>query len=288
MRASGYPRRAMFTMIIGAAVNVALDPIFIFVFDMGIKGAAIATDIAMACSAVFVMAHFVRRDVTLSFCRGIYGLRWSVVASIISIGAAPALINAAACFINVIINTTLYRYGGDIAIGAAGIFTTYTSLIVTVILGICQGMQPVIGYNYGARHIHRLKRAFNLSAGVSTLICTAGMAVAMIAPDSIASLFTDDDGLIDVTAKALRTAMTVFLLVGYQVIATAFFQSIGSAWKSIILSLSRQVIFLIPLLLTMPEHFGLTGVWMSFPMSDVCAFSVSASMIIYELKRLKG
>lgn len=286
MRASGYPRRAMFTMIIGAAVNVALDPIFIFVFDMGIKGAAIASDIAMACSAVFVMAHFMRRDVTLSFCRGTYALRWGVVVSIISIGAAPALINAAACFINVIINTTLYRYGGDIAIGAAGIFTTYTSLIVTVILGICQGMQPVIGYNYGARHIHRLKRAFNLSAGVSTLICTAGMALAMIAPDSIASLFTDDDGLIDVTAKALRTAMTAFLLVGYQVIATAFFQSIGSVWKSIILSLSRQVIFLIPLLLTMPEHFGLAGVWMSFPMSDVCAFSVSAAMIIYELRRL--
>ncbi len=132
-----------------------------------------------------------------------------------------------------------------------------------------------------------LKRAFNLSAGVSTLICTAGLALAMIAPDAIATLFTDDDGLIDVTVKALRTAMIAFMLVGYQIIATAFFQSIGNAWKSIILSLSRQVIFLIPLLLTMPGHFGLTGVWMSFPMSDICAFIVSAGMIIYELRQLR-
>ena len=149
-------------------------------------------------------------------------------------------------------------------------------------------MQPVIGYNYGARHIHRLKRAFNLSAGLSTLICTVGMAFAMIAPDTIAALFTDDAGLIDVTAKALRTAMLAFMLVGYQVIATAFFQSIGNAWKSIILSLSRQVVFLIPLLLTMPELLGLKGVWLSFPMSDVCAFTVSAGMIIYELRRLNS
>lgn len=287
MRASGYPRRAMYTMLIGACVNIALDPIFIFIFDMGIKGAAIATDIAMACSAAFVMAHFMRRDVTLSFCRGIYRLRRPVVISIISIGAAPALINAAACFINVIINTSLYRYGGDIAIGAAGIFTTYTTLIVTIILGICQGMQPVIGYNYGANNIHRLKRAFNLSAGVSTMMCIAGMALAMIAPESIASLFTDDEGLIGVTAAALRPAMTAFMLVGYQIIATAFFQSIGNAWKSIVLSLSRQVIFLIPLLLTLPGHFALKGVWMSFPLSDICAFAVSVSLITWEMKRLK-
>lgn len=287
MRASGYPRRAMYTMLIGACVNIALDPIFIFIFDMGIKGAAIATDIAMACSAAFVMAHFMRRDVTLSFCRGIYRLRRPVVISIISIGAAPALINAAACFINVIINTSLYRYGGDIAIGAAGIFTTYTTLIVTIILGICQGMQPVIGYNYGANNIHRLKRAFNLSAGVSTMMCIAGMALAMIAPESIASLFTDDEGLIGVTAAALRPAMTAFMLVGYQIIATAFFQSIGNAWKSIVLSLSRQVIFLIPLLLTLPGHFALKGVWMSFPLSDICAFVVSVSLITWEMKRLK-
>lgn len=286
MRASGYPRRAMLTMMLGAGINIALAPIFIFVFGMGIKGAAIATDIAMTASAAFVMVHFFRRDVTLHFVKGIYRLRLAVVMSIVAIGAAPALVNAAACFINVLINNSLYTYGGDMAVGAAGIFSTYTSLLVTVVLGICQGMQPIIGYNYGAGHYSRLRRTFWLAAGVSTVICAGGEIVAMIFPSAIATAFTSDDTMISLTSTALTTAMLVFGVVGFQIVSTTFFQSIGCAGKSIFLSLTRQVIFLIPLLMILPSQFGLKGVWMSFPSSDALATLVTAAMIIWQLRQI--
>ena len=159
MRASGYPRRAMFTMIIGAVVNVALDPLFILVFDWGIAGASMATVIAMAVSAAFVLAHFMRRDVTLRFKRGIYRLSTHIFIGIVSIGAAPAIVNAASCAVNALANHSLLSYGNDRDIGAAGIMVTYTSLLVTIVLGLCQGLQPIIGYNYGAGNLNRLRRA---------------------------------------------------------------------------------------------------------------------------------
>lgn len=286
MRASGYPRRAMFTMIIGAVANLILAPVFIFGFDMGIKGAAIATDIAMTVSMVFVMAHFMKPDVTLRFTRGIYRLKWPVVISIVSIGAAPALVNAASCFINVIVNNSLYRYGGDSAIGAAGIFSTYTSLIIMIVLGICQGMQAIVGYNYGAGRLDRLRRAFILATSVTTLICFAGSMFGLAFPSLIASAFTSDDYLIEVTTNCLTHALLVFSVVGFQVVSTTFFQSIGCVGKSIFLSLARQVIFLIPLLFILPDYFGLNGIWLSFPGSDLLATAVTAAMIFYEFKRL--
>ncbi|MDE7458020.1 MAG: MATE family efflux transporter, partial [Muribaculaceae bacterium] len=250
MRASGYPRRAMMTMILGALINLALAPLFIFTFGLGIKGAAIASDIAMTCSMIFVMAHFLRRDVTLHFTPGTYRLKWKIVIGIISIGAAPALVNAASCFINVIINKSLLKYGGDTAIGAAGIFSTYTSLIVMIIIGICQGMQAIIGYNYGAGRLDRLKRTFWLATAVTTGICTAGSLIGLCFPSLIAKAFTSDRYLVDVTVDCLTHALLAFAVVGFQIVSTTFFQSIGSVGKSIFLSLARQVIFLIPLLMT--------------------------------------
>ena len=172
MRASGYPVRAMVSMFIGAGSNLVLAPVFIFWLGMGIRGAAIATDIAMTISGIFVFAHFFRPDSTLRFTRGIYRLRWHIVLGIVSIGAAPSLVNVAGSAINVIINTTLARYGGDAAVAAAGIFTTYTSLLTMVVIGICQGMQPIVGYNYGAGLYHRLRRAFWLATGASTILWT--------------------------------------------------------------------------------------------------------------------
>ena len=287
MRASGYPQRAMFTMIIGAVANVILAPIFIFVLDMGIKGAAIATDIAMTISMVFVMSHFMRCDVTLHFVRGIYRLRWSVVLAIVSIGAAPALVNAASCFINVIINNSLARYGGDLSIGAAGIFTTYTSLIVMIILGTCQGMQAIIGYNYGAGRLDRLRRTYWLAVIFSTAVCTLGGMFGLFCPRLIAAAFTSDAYLIDVTEGCLTHALLAFGVVGFQIVSTTFFQSIGCVGKSIFLSLTRQVLFLIPLLIILPEYFGLNGVWLSFPGSDIIATVVSAALIIWEFHHLK-
>ncbi|PWB09410.1 MATE family efflux transporter [Paramuribaculum intestinale] len=286
MRASGYPARAMLTMFIGAGINVILDPIFIFVFDWGIKGAAIATDIAMTCSMIFVMAHFMRRDSTLRFTRGIYRLRWRIIAGIISIGAAPSLVNLAGSAINVIVNTSLYTHGSDNAVAASGIFTTYTSLLVMVVVGLCQGMQPILGYNYGAGLYGRLKRCYWLATGAATAIVTAGCAFGLLWPGLIARAFTTDPTLIAVTSRALSLSLLAFWAVGFQIVATTFFQSIGKAGKSIFLSLTRQVIFLIPLLLTLPDRLGLDGVWLSFPSSDVMATIVTALMITFQLRRL--
>ncbi|MDE6270557.1 MAG: MATE family efflux transporter [Muribaculaceae bacterium] len=284
MRASGYPGLAMATMIIGAVCNAIIAPIFIFVLEWGIKGAAIATDIAMAICAVFVIAHFLRPGSTLRFRRGTFGLRAAVVWPIVAIGAAPSLINFASGFINVIINNTLRQHGGDMAIGAAGIFVTFSALLVTVVLGICQGMQPIIGYNYGAGHISRLRRTFTLAVLAGTAVTLLGWAMAQVMPRAIARAFTTDAELIDITGSALRTAMSLFMVVGFQIVATTLFQSIGAAAKSIFLGLTRQVLFIIPLLLTVPRLMGLRGVWLSFPLSDLAATLVTAAMVWWQLR----
>lgn len=285
-RASGYPRRAMFTMLISAGLNTALAPVFVFGLDMGIRGAALATDITMLLTTVFVMVHFINRNSTLHFTRGIYRLDWEVVLSIISIGAAPALVNAAASFINFLINSSLITYGGDIAVGAAGIFSSYTQLIVMVILGLCQGMQPIVGFNYGAGNIDRLRRCFMLTVGVCTCLSIVGSAVGLFLPFWIARAFTSDSMLLNVTSHGMSIALLAFALVGLQIVSTNFLQSLGKVGTSIFLGLSRQVIFLIPLLLWLPGHYGLDGVWMSFPISDALATVVTLFIISRQLRQL--
>ena len=283
MRASGYPRKAMYTMLVGAAVNVVLDPLFIYVFDWGIAGAAYATDIAMFASAAYVMIHFTRPGVSLTFRRGTFSLRWTIVVSIVSLGAAPALVNAAGCVINAIVNNTLLEYGNDRDIGAAGIMITYTSLLVTVVLGICQGLQPILGYNYGAGKIHRLRRTFFLAVAAASVITTVGGIFGLIFPREVGMAFTDSSELLDATERALSRCLLMFPLVGFQVISTALFQSIGMAGKSIVVSLLRQVIFLIPLLIILPRALGLDGVWYSFPASDLMSTVVTLALILWQL-----
>lgn len=289
MRASGYPLRAMVTMFIGAGMNLVLAPIFIYYLELGIKGAAIATDISMMISAFFVLSHFFSSKSTLRFKadRRMYGLRARVIIPVISIGAAPSVVNAAACFINVIINKTLYAHGGDTAVAAAGIFTTYTSLMTMVVVGICQGMQPIIGYNYGAGRIHRLRRTYWLAVGVSTVIVTVGQVIGLSMPHLIGRAFTTDAGLISETSRCLHISLLAFTVVGFQIVSTTLFQSIGKAAASIFLSLTRQVLFLIPLLLILPPKFGLDGVWAAFPTSDIIATMVTAVMITWQLSRFR-
>ena len=284
IRSSGYPRKAMITMFIGAVVNVILDPIFIFGLNMGIKGAAIATDIAMGVSMVWVMAHLSQEKHHLHFTRGIYKLQWGIVASIFSIGAAPFLINITHSFVGALINHSLLRWGGYMAIAAASIFNTFGQILVMVIIGLCQGMQPIVGYNYGARIFSRLRRTYTLTAAAASAICIVGTAIAIFCPTLIARAFTADDTLIDVTDNALRIAMSMFWLVGFQIVSTNFFQSIGKAWKSIFLSLTRQILFLIPLVLTVPLWLGLDGVWASFAISDVISTIIAAAMIVAQFR----
>jgi putative MATE family efflux protein len=287
-RASGYPRRAMIAMMLSAVVNIIFAYIFIFPLNMGIRGAALATDIAMFSAALFVLLHFTRKESNVHFAKGIYRLDKRTVLSIISIGAAPSLVNVAGCLINVIINKSLVHYGGDSAVGAAGIFTTYTQVISMIVLGICQGMQPIIGYNYGAGHLKRLKRTYLIAVLSCTILCVIGSLGGLCMPRFIAKVFTYDAHLIDVTANCLSIALIAFSVVGFQIVSTNFFQSIGLAGKSIILSLSRQVIFLIPLLLLLPRTFHLDGIWMAFPLSDICATIVTAILIVYQFKRINA
>ena len=287
MRSSGYPIKAMVSMFIGAGANLVLAPLFIFVFDMGIKGAAIATDIAMVISRIFVMAHFFSKKSTLRFVKGIYRLRWKIIWGIVAVGAAPCFVNIAGSAINGIINTALYKYGGDVSVAAVGIFITYTSLLSMIVVGICQGMQPIVGYNYGAKRLDRLNKTFWLSVGAGSLVTTTGWAIGQFFPEYIAKMFTDDIELINATANGLSISMTMFWLVGFQIVATTLFQSIGMAGKSIFLSLVRQVIFLIPFLFIFPCFYGLNGVWASFPVSDVCATVVAGLMVLWQLRQIK-
>lgn len=286
-RASGYPRRAMTAMILSAAINFVLAYIFIFVLKLGIRGAALATSLAMACALVFVMWHFVQPSSSVRFSRGTYRLSWRVVKPILAIGTAPSLINVAGCLVNVLINTRLVKYGGDSAVGAAGIFTTYTQFVVMVVLGICQGMQPIVGYNYGAGLLHRLRRTYWLATAASTVLCVAASCTALSLPGVIAHVFTTDATLIRVTEECLTLALIGFSVVGFQIVSTTLFQSIGAAGKATMLGLARQVIFLIPLLILLPRTLQLEGVWLSFPISDMLATLVTAGFIVHQLKRFK-
>ncbi|MBD5246634.1 MAG: MATE family efflux transporter [Barnesiella sp.] len=288
MRSSGFPARAMVTMFIGAGVNVILDPIFIYLLDWGIKGAAIATDIAMAVSALFVMSHFVKGRGVIRFKRGIYKLDRRIVWGIIGIGAAPCIVNLASCLINILINHTVNRYGGSDAIASVGVFVTLTAFVVAFIIGICQGMQPIVGYNYGAKQFKRLRRAFGLTAGIATAVSLLGWLGGQLLSVPLTKVFITDDELIVATAHTLSIATSVFWTVGIQIVATTFFQSIGRVEKSIFLSLTRQVLFLIPALLLLPGMYGLKGVWLSFPTSDIAAFVVTIAMILWQFRSMRS
>jgi len=286
LRSTGYPTRAMMTMIIGAATNVILDAVFVLWLGWGMVGAAVATDIAMAVSAWFVVSHFFRKGINLGFRRGTFRLNFSVISDIVSIGAAPCIVNVASCLINALINRALVAHGGDMAIGAAGIFVTVTSLLVTIVLGICMGLQPIIGYNFGAGHLSRLKRAYWLAVAIGTLICLSGSIFGLVFPRLVALAFTSDDFLITQTVICLRHCLWAFGFVGFQIVSTTLFQSIGAPAKAMFLSLIRQVIFLVPLILWLPARLGVEGVWLSFPISDLLATVVTAIMIIAQFRAI--
>lgn len=287
MRASGYPGRAMATMLIGGFTNVALDGLFIYGFGWGITGAAIATDIAMAVSALFVCSHFMRRDSAVRFRSGTYKLRRRLVLSIMGIGAAPALVNAASCIVNALVNNSLVLYGNDRDIAAAGIMVTFASLTITIVLGICQGMQPIVGYNYGAGNYKRARSVYWLAVTAATIITTTGALIGITCPRQVGMAFTDDPDLLDATVRALTICMMIFPVVGFQVVTSCLFQSLGKVAESIILGLLRQVIFIIPALIILPEFWGLDGVWYAFPTSDFLATTIAALMVWLQLRHMK-
>ena len=202
-----------------------------------------------------------------------------------AIGAAPAIVNAASCVVNALVNNSLLYYGSDRDIGAAGIMVTYTSLLVTIVLGLCQGMQPIVGYNYGAGQHHRLRRTYTLAVIAATVVTAGGAAFGLAFPREVGMAFTTDNALLDATERSLRLCLLVFPVVGYQIISTSLFQSIGQATKSIIVGLLRQVVFLIPLLIFLPREIGIDGVWLSFPISDFIATIVTTVLVVAQFRQ---
>ncbi len=285
MRAAGYPHKSMYTLLLGVAMNVILDPIFIFGMKLGIKGAAYATVISMFVSALFVMSHFFNPKHVVHFEKGCMKLRGYIIRNITSIGMAPFLMNVAACGVNVIMNHQLVNHGGDLAIGAYGIFNSYAILIVMSVMGLCQGMQPIIGYNYGAQKYKRVKDTLLLTMRVGTLIMVVGFIICEVAPRLLVSAFTNDPQLTDMAVKGIRIAFMCLPIVSSQIIISSFFQSISKATQAIFLGLSRQVIFLIPALYFFSEWFGLTGVWLSIPFSDLLAAIVAFVLLMKEKRR---
>lgn len=287
MRASGYPKKAMVTMMIGAVANVILDPIFIFWFDMGIRGAAIATVISMALSAAFVMWHFVQQGSLVRFHTGYFRLRWPIVWNILTIGVSPFAMQLAGSLVNVVMNNSLKTYGGDLAIGASGIMTSVAMLLVMLIIGIAQGMQPIVGYNYGAGKPRRALETLKLVIIVSTMITGTGFLCSFLFPEVIVKAFTNDPELTVISANGLRLTLLAFLVVGSQLAISQFFQSIGIAWKAMFLSLSRQCLFLIPAILFLPPFLGLDGVWLASPLSDILAALTAWLFLWHHVKNVK-
>ena len=289
MRASGYPYKAMVTMLIGAGLNTLLDALFIYGFDWGIEGAAWATVIAMAVSSAFVMQHFLSSKSEVQFRRRNMRLSSEQILAILSIGMSPFFLQLLSSGIAFLINSTLARYAenslmADRAVGAYGIINSAALVGFMFMLGIAQGMQPIVGYNYGARAMDRVRQAFKICSSTNFGIGAFVTIVAVVAPGLIASLFTSSPEMIEASVYALRLCLYGFAFVGFQVTATQFFQSIGFGGKALLLSLSRQILFLLPALFLFPLLWGSTGVWLAMPFSDIAAGVLGMILMYYQFK----
>ena len=269
MRSSGNPKKAMGLTIFTVVFNTILDPIFIFVLDMGIAGAAWATVIAQTVAMIMVMRHFSDRSRAFHFEKGIFKLDMRVAKDSLVIGMGPFLMNAAACLVTLFINQQLRDYSGDLGIGAYGICNRFIFMFIMICMGLNQGMQPIAGYNYGAKQYSRVKEVFWMTAKYATVVTVICFAIGMFIPRLAAGIFTRDEALLAMSAEGMRILTIGFPVVGFQMIGTNFFQSLGMVKKSVILSLSRQILFLIPLIYALPLWHGANGVWMSFPISDI-------------------
>lgn len=287
MRSSGYPAKAMYTNMIGAVINIILAPLFLFGFKWGIRGAAIATDISMLITAIWVMSHFFNKNNTLHFIKGTFAFNWPVIRGVLYIGMAPFLINVCGSMINAIVNNTLVKYGGDNAVAAIVVFNRFVTIFVFIIIGICQGMQPIVGYNYGSGRFKRLSRAFTLAAIAGVTVSTAGSLTGAFNPQAIAKMFMQDEQQIACAVNCLKITTLTFWMVGFQIVTTNLFQALGMAGKSIFLSLTRQIIFMIPLLFVLPGFMGLDGVWATYPISDFLSTVVAIIMLVVLLKKIR-
>ena len=279
MRSSGFPKKAMALTIFTVLFNTLLDPLFIFVFDMGIAGAAWATVLAQTVAMFIVLKHFSDKNKAFHFEKGIFKLDLRVAKDSLAIGMGPFLMNAAACLVTLFINQQLRDYSGDLGIGAYGICNRLIFMFIMICMGLNQGMQPIAGYNYGAKQYSRVKEVFWMTAKLGTVVTTICFLIGMFIPRLAVGIFTHDEALMDMAARGMQILTIGFPIVGFQMIGTNFFQCLGMVKKSVILSLSRQILFLLPLLYALPLWHGAEGVWMSFPISDVLSATLTAILL---------
>ena len=287
LRASGNPKMAMLLTIMTVIVNAVLAPIFIFWMGMGIRGAALATVIAQLAALVIIIRYFSNQDRLLHFRKGIFRMDVRIARDSLSIGLAPFLMNSAACLVTLFINQQLKSNSGDLAIGAYGIVNRISFLFIMINMGLNQGMQPIAGYNYGARKYSRVKEVYGKTVKYATVVALIGFIVSIAVPHAAVSVFTSDDELIELAAKGLVLINLMLPLVGFQMVTSNLFQCLGMINKSIILSMSRQLLFLLPLLYIMPMFLGAKGVWISFPIADFLASLVTFIMLLGLMKKLR-
>ena len=287
LRASGHPQKAMYATINTVIINTILAPIFIYGFEWGIRGAAIATVIAQIVSLIWQFKILTDKNELLHLRRGIYHLQGKIVKNMIAIGLSPFCMNVASCFIVIFINQGLKEYDGDLAIGAYGIVNRLMFICVMIVMGITQGMQPIAGYNYGAQQYHRVNEVLKLAIWGATAVTTFTFLVGELVPELTVSIFTTDEGLISRAAEGFRIAVLVFPIVGFQMVTSNFFQSIGMANKAIFLSLTRQLLFLLPCLIILPTFMGASGIWWSMPASDMAASIVAAILLYKQFQEFK-
>ena len=287
LRAASKPRQAMMATIFTVLMNIVLDFIFIRLWGWGIRGAAFATVLSQALALCWQMKQLTNQDEILHLKRGIYRLKRHLVENIISIGISPFLMNVCACVVVIFMNNQLVKYGGDMAVGAFGIAYSVAMVFIMFVIGLDQGMQPIAGYNYGSQQTDRLMRVLKLTIFAATGIMVTAWLIAHLAPYYCARMFTKDTELIRQAIKAIQINMMMYPIVGFQMVVTNFFQCIGKVKISIFLSLSRQLLFLIPLLVILPHFFNLNGVWASLPSSDFLASLVAAIIMMAYMRRLK-
>jgi len=288
LRAAGKPRHAMYSVLFTVAMNILLVVAFVWWFRWGIRGAALATVTSQTMALCWQMWIFSNKDELLHLKRGIYRLKSQLVRNIIAIGISPFLMNVTSCVIVIFMNNQFVRYGGDMAVGAYSIANSVVMVFFMFVIGITQGMQPIVGYNYGAEKFDRMLRCLFLAIGCATAILLAGWGLSMLFPRQIARIFTTDATLLDLAARGIKLDMLVFFVVGSQAVITNFFQCIGKVKISIFLSLSRQLFLLLPMAYVFPLWWDLDGVWYSMPASDFGSFAMTIPMLMWYMKRFRN
>lgn len=287
LRAAGKPKHAMYSVLFTVAMNIVLVILFVWWFRWGIQGAALATVTSQTMAMCWQIKLFSNKNEILHLKRGIYKLKKQLVTNIVAIGISPFLMNVTSCVIVIFMNNQFVHYGGDMAVGAYSIANSVVMMFFMFVMGVCQGMQPIVGYNYGAEKYDRMLRCLFLAIGCATAILLVGWGLSMLFPRQIARIFTTDATLIDLAARGIRLDMLVFFVVGSQATITHFFQSIGKVKVSIFLSLSRQLFLLLPMAYVFPLFWELDGVWYSMPASDFLSFAMTIPMLMWYMKKFK-